>query len=99
MAEIAHFHDTKSESSNYRLVFVKNSDAKSTSIVLETCVTSAMLNSEDLDDAIIKSLLDKNQKASLITLKKQASSEIPLLNSLLITNTISIISFVTGAIS
>ncbi|BBO61767.1 hypothetical protein [Serratia marcescens] len=62
LAEIAHFHDTKSESSNYRLVFVKNSDAKSTSIVLETCVTSAMLNSEDLDDAIIKSLLDKKSE-------------------------------------
>lgn len=58
LAEIAHFHDTKSESSNYRLVFVKDSDAKSTSIILETCITPKMLNINDIDDAIIKSLLD-----------------------------------------
>lgn len=58
LAEIAHFHDTKSESSNYRLVFVRDSDAKSTSIILETCITPKMLNINDIDDAIIKSLLD-----------------------------------------
>ncbi|HGT5966003.1 TPA: hypothetical protein ACM39P_005311, partial [Escherichia coli] len=48
LAEIAHFHDTKSESSNYRLVFVKDSDAKSTSIILETCITPKMLNINDI---------------------------------------------------
>ncbi|EAA7254624.1 hypothetical protein DPU22_15490 [Salmonella enterica subsp. enterica serovar Newport] len=58
LAEIAHFHDTKSESSNYRLVFVRDADAKSTSVILETCITPEMLNINYIDEAIIKSLLD-----------------------------------------
>lgn len=54
LSEIAHFHDTKSELTNYRLVFVKNSDAKSTSIVLETSFNDKMLDNEIIDDTILK---------------------------------------------
>lgn len=56
LSEIAHYHDTRSESDNYRLVFVKNSDAKSTSIVLETIFTENMLGT-GCNDNIIKSLV------------------------------------------
>lgn len=60
LADIAHFHDTKSELTNYRLVFVKNSDATSSSIVLETCVLLSMLGVENLDNSVIVSLIDKS---------------------------------------
>ncbi|CAI0968875.1 hypothetical protein [Serratia quinivorans] len=60
LSEIAHFHDLKSESSNYRLVFVKNSDSKSTSIVLETSVTPRMLDCELINDSILKELIGKD---------------------------------------
>ncbi|EAW9078576.1 hypothetical protein AABH71_002113 [Salmonella enterica] len=63
LSEIAHFHDTKSESINYRLVFVKNSDAKSISVVLETCLTSKMLSIECIDNAVLKSLITNDTSA------------------------------------
>ncbi|EKS7783467.1 hypothetical protein ACOGYQ_000185 [Edwardsiella piscicida] len=57
LSKIAHFHDTKSESSNYRLVFVKNSDAKSVSIALDTCLTPQMLSSASIDDRVLNSFI------------------------------------------
>ncbi|AOM40420.1 hypothetical protein [Xenorhabdus hominickii] len=57
LAEIAHFHDTKSELNNYRLVFVRNSDAKSTSIALETSFSEKMLECDHIDDGVLKNII------------------------------------------
>ncbi|HEI6849661.1 TPA: hypothetical protein SJ558_000594 [Yersinia enterocolitica] len=54
LSGIAHYHDTKSELDNYRLVFVKNSDSKSTSIVLETSFDDKMILNNLIDDTILK---------------------------------------------
>lgn len=70
LSEIAHYHDTKSESSNYRLVFVKNSDSKSTSVVLETCITDKMLQTDGINDDVLKTLLSPEDSASPHHLEK-----------------------------
>ncbi|EII2810165.1 hypothetical protein LG734_005229 [Salmonella enterica subsp. enterica serovar Java] len=70
LSEIAHYHDTKSESSNYRLVFVKNSDSKSTSVALETCITEKMLQIDDINDDVLKTLLSPEDSASPHHLEK-----------------------------
>ncbi len=57
LAELAHFHDIKGQSDNYKLVFVKNSDSKSTSIVLETSFTSEVLSLPCLDISVLSELL------------------------------------------
>lgn len=45
LSKLAHYHDTRSELTNYKLVFVKNSDSKSSSISLETNFTENLINS------------------------------------------------------
>lgn len=63
LSELAHFHDTKTSSDNYRLVFVKNSDSKSSSIVLETSLNEELIF-KDVDNSVLLELTDpKNHSA------------------------------------
>lgn len=83
LSDIAHYHDTKSELDNYRLVFVKNSDSKSTSVVLETSFDANMISKEMIDDSILKEF----------TLKENA--HIPHYNEKLGTFRNTIVEFIT----
>ena len=83
LSEIAHYHDTKSELDNYRLVFVKNSDSKSTSVVLETSFDENMISHKAVDDSILKEF----------TLKENA--HIPHYNEKLGTFRNTIVEFIT----
>jgi len=57
LSDLAHFHDTKTSSDNYRLVFVKNSDSKSSSIVLETSFSEELIT-KDIDNSVLLELTD-----------------------------------------
>ncbi|EKN5163547.1 hypothetical protein V9P72_000265 [Yersinia enterocolitica] len=71
LSKIAHYHDTKNDSQNYRLVFIKNSDAKSTSAIIETDIDSQMLSNEPLNLAHLHYLIDENHKNEVHHSEKQ----------------------------
>lgn len=55
LSDLAHFHDTKTSSDNYRLVFVKNSDSKSSSVVLETSFSEELIT-KDINNSVLLEL-------------------------------------------
>lgn len=62
LAKIAHYHDIKHEGGNsfYRLVFVMDSESKSTSAVLETSIQADILNVNNIQSQLINSLVAIN---------------------------------------
>lgn len=61
LSKLAHYHDTKKELINYKLVFVKNSDSKSSSISIETDFSEKLINSK-FDVRTINYLSDEKNK-------------------------------------
>ncbi|HAU5566854.1 TPA: hypothetical protein JD264_24060 [Serratia fonticola] len=63
LAKIAHYHDIKSEGSSsfYRLVFVMHSESKSTSAIIETNLTKAVLEINNLNIDLINGLVSNNR--------------------------------------
>lgn len=62
LAKIAHYHDIKNEGGHsfYRLVFVMDSESKSTSAVLETSLEFSALNITHINSQLINSLVAIN---------------------------------------
>ena len=60
LSKLAHFHDIKNDARGnfYRLVFVLNSESKSSTVVIETNLTEEMLNSDDIDISLITTLVE-----------------------------------------
>lgn len=62
LAKIAHYHDIKNEGGHsfYRLVFIMNSESKSTSAVLETSLDNDTLNVTSINSQLINGLVSIN---------------------------------------
>lgn len=58
LSKLSHFHDTKGDEGLeiYKLVFVLHSESKSTSSVIETLFSEEMLNYEEIDISLVRSL-------------------------------------------
>ncbi|ERK13025.1 hypothetical protein L581_3158 [Serratia fonticola AU-AP2C] len=56
ISKLAHYHDTKTDSQNYRLVFIKNADGNSTSIVIEPAISLDMLKPPSIGHDFLKNL-------------------------------------------
>ncbi|ELY3796820.1 MULTISPECIES: hypothetical protein [Cronobacter] len=65
LAQIAHYHDIKNEGGNsfYRLVFVMNSESKSTSAVIETKLEHSILGANKVESHLIKNIIAINPMA------------------------------------
>ncbi|MCX0499716.1 hypothetical protein [Erwinia billingiae] len=61
LSKLAHYHDTRSELTNYKLIFVKNSDSKSSSISLETDFSEELIQNQ-LNTGVINYLSDEKNK-------------------------------------
>lgn len=65
LAKIAHYHDIKHEGGHsfYRLVFIMDSESKSTSAVLETSLENDILNVKSINSQLINGLVSINPLA------------------------------------
>lgn len=60
LADLAHYHDQKSNSESYKLVFIKEESIQSTkTIIIEPHITEALLTFE-IEPATIQGLMEKN---------------------------------------
>lgn len=67
LSQLSHFHDMQNNgnSDSYRLVFILNSESKSSSAVIETLLSEEMLNYKTIDINLINSLVAINPISDL----------------------------------
>lgn len=72
LSKLAHFHDIKKDSKGtfYRLVFILHSESKSTSIVIETNISEDILNGEQINIELIKSLINIESSGDIHYIEK-----------------------------